>query len=156
MKPLASDHPHVLIFPPVLFVGTLLLGLLLDWLFPRSPFPPRPAMIAGAVLVFASGALGFWGERTMHQAGTNVKPTQPTTAVVTGGPFRFTRNPLYLSVNLLYVGITLLANAVWPLLLLIPMLVVLHYGIVLREERYLEAKFGETYLNYKRRVRRWI
>jgi len=92
----------------------------------------------------------------MKRAGTNIRPDQPTLAVVSDGPFRFTRNPLYLALTGLYVGITLLADALWPLLLLVPVLVVLQWGVVAREERYLEAKFGEPYRAYKARVRRWV
>jgi len=92
----------------------------------------------------------------MHRAGTNVRPDRPATALVTGGPFRFSRNPLYVSLIALYLGITLLFDALWPLILLIPVLAFVHWGIVLREERYLELKFGDAYRDYKTRVRRWI
>ena len=92
----------------------------------------------------------------MKRAGTNIRPDQPTLALVFDGPFRFTRNPLYMALTGLYLGITLLVNALWPLLFLIPVLGVLRWGVVAREERYLEAKFGEPYRTYKARVRRWI
>ena len=77
-------------------------------------------------------------------------------AIVTEGPLRFSRNPLYLSLLGMYLGITLLFNALWPLLLVVPLLIVTHYGIIRREERYLEAKFGDPYRAYKARVRRWF
>jgi protein-S-isoprenylcysteine O-methyltransferase Ste14 len=92
----------------------------------------------------------------MVRAGTNVLPTRPALAIVTDGPFRFTRNPLYLANAVAYLGLTLVFNTVWTLLLYVPMLLVIHWGIIRREERYLEAKFGETYLAYKARVRRWL
>ena len=92
----------------------------------------------------------------MKRAGTNIRPDQPTLALASDGPFRFTRNPLYIAVTGLYLGIALLVNALWPLVLLIPVLAVLRWGVVGREERYLEAKFGEPYRAYKARVRRWI
>jgi protein-S-isoprenylcysteine O-methyltransferase Ste14 len=104
----------------------------------------------------SSGLLARSAEAAMKRAGTNIRPDQPTLAVVSDGPFRFTRNPLYLSLTGLYLGITLLADALWPLLLLVPVLVVLQWGVVAREERYLEAKFGEPYRAYKARVRRWV
>ena len=92
----------------------------------------------------------------MRRAGTNVDPGKPSTVIVDEGPYRFTRNPIYLANTLLYVGLSLVFNAVWPLLTLMPSLLLLHWGVVLREERYLEGKFGEAYLAYKRRVRRWF
>ena len=92
----------------------------------------------------------------MRRAGTNVRPDKPTTAIVKDGPYRFTRNPIYLANTVLYVGVTLLFNAFWPLLTLVPFFLLLHWGVVRREERYLEARFGETYLDYKSRVRRWF
>ena len=92
----------------------------------------------------------------MKRAGTNVRPDQPSLAIVTDGPFRFSRNPMYLATTGLYLGITLLVNTPWPLILLSPMLLVLHWGVVRREERYLEAKFGEPYRAYKSRVGRWV
>lgn len=101
-------------------------------------------------------AVGFWGSATMHRAGTNVRPDRPATALVTGGPFRFSRNPLYLSLITLYLGITLFCNVTWALIILAPVLAFVHWRIVLREEKYLEAKFGDAYRDYKTRVRRWI
>ena len=92
----------------------------------------------------------------MRRAGTNIRPDRPATVIVTDGPFRFSRNPLYLSLTLVYVGIASMMNALWPLLLLVPLLLIVQRGVVLREERYLEAKFGETYRSYKTRVRRWF
>ena len=92
----------------------------------------------------------------MKRAGTNVRPDQPSLAIVTDGPFRFSRNPMYLATTGLYLGTTLLVNTPWPLVLLPPMLLILHWGVVRREERYLEAKFGEPYRAYKSRVRRWV
>jgi protein-S-isoprenylcysteine O-methyltransferase Ste14 len=152
----SRDNPGVIAFPPALFVGTLLAGLLLQWLFPRHLFPYVPARVAGSILALGGLVIANWGRRTMESAGTNVKPSEPTLAIVSEGPFRFSRNPLYLSLAAVYLGITLLFNALWPLVLFLPLMIVAHFGIVLREERYLEKKFGETYLAYKRRVRRWI
>lgn len=150
------DAPGVLVFPPALYAGTLVLGLILHWLRPVSLLPPLPARLAGVLVLALSWWLARSAEAAMRRAGTNVRPDQPSTAIVTDGPFRFTRNPLYLATTGLYLGITLLVNTVWPLILLLPMLLVLHWGVVRREERYLEAKFGEPYRAYKARVRRWV
>ena len=92
----------------------------------------------------------------MERAGTNVNPTLPSTVLVATGPFLFSRNPLYVALTLMYVGLALLANALWVLVSMIPVLVVMHYGVVRREERYLEAKFGDAYREYRSRVRRYV
>ena len=83
-------------------------------------------------------------------------PSKPALALVDAGPFRFSRNPLYVGLTLMYAGLALLIPALWPLLLLIPVLAVLSWGVVRREERYLERKFGEGYRSYKARTRRWL
>jgi protein-S-isoprenylcysteine O-methyltransferase Ste14 len=92
----------------------------------------------------------------MKHAGTHIDPYKPTMALVVDGPFRFTRNPLYLSLTLLYSGTAFLLNLLWAILLLPIALVIMQFGVICREERYLEKKFGQEYLRYKARVRRWI
>jgi|SRR5438094_8008447 len=151
-----ADNPGVVIFPPILFVGTLLLGLLLHYLWPVNLARGPWVRVVGVILAVASGALALWGVRTMRRARTNISPSKPALAIVTDGPFRFSRNPLYVANALFYVGLSLAFNAVWPLVLFAPMLVVLHWGIIRREERYLEAKFGDPYRSYKSRVRRYL
>jgi len=150
------DNPGVIIFPPLLFGAALLVGLALEWMFPNHPLPRATARAVGSAVLVASVILGGWSRTTMLNAGTNLDPRKPAVAIATAGPFRFTRNPLYLSLTGCYLGIALLVNALWPLALLAPVLVITHFGIVLREERYLEAKFGPAYLAYKARVRRWF
>ncbi len=92
----------------------------------------------------------------MERAGTNIKPSLPTTAIVAAGPYRYTRNPMYLSLCLLYLALSLLINGALPVLFIVPLALTLHFGVIKREERYLAAKFGETYLAYQRSVRRWV
>ena len=146
----------MVVLPPLLYAAALAAGLLLHLLVPRQPFTPWMARPLGVILLVASGALARWGEKTMRRAATNVSPNEPSLTIVSDGPFRYSRNPLYVSLIGLYLGVTLLVDAMWPLVLLIPLLVVTDYGIIRREERYLEAKFGETYRTYKARVRRWL
>ncbi len=146
----------MLIFPPLLFGGTLVFGLLLHWLHPLSISTSWAVRLVGPFLIIASGLLALSAEAAMKRAGTNVRPDKPTLAIVRDGPFQFSRNPLYLAATGLYIGIALLLNMLWPLILLIPTMVVLRWGVIAREERYLEAKFGDAYLSYKSRVRRWI
>ncbi len=151
------DSPGVLVFPPGLVVGTMGIGLLVQWLYPWNlPVTETTRILLSAALLTVAAVLGLWGQRTMHGAGTNIDPGKPSTTVVTSGPFRFTRNPLYLFLLGLYLGVTVAVATVWPLLFLVPMFLVLHFGVVRREERYLEAKFGEPYRAYTARVRRWL
>jgi protein-S-isoprenylcysteine O-methyltransferase Ste14 len=100
--------------------------------------------------------IAAWGIQTMQAAGTNVNPALPTTAIVASGPFRFSRNPLYLALTLLYLGLTLAFNTWWGIVVLVPVLIIMHRGVVLREERYLEQKFGKTYRQYRSKVQRYL
>jgi protein-S-isoprenylcysteine O-methyltransferase Ste14 len=156
MQPQAQDNAGVLVWPPLLFTGTLLTGGLLHLVFPRRLFAPLPARIAGSVIILAAGFFAFWAERVMKAAGTNIRPDKPALTIVTTGPFRFSRNPMYVSLCGLQVGIALLINGVMPLLFVLPLILVLHFGVIKREERYLAAKFGDAYLSFKARTRRWI
>jgi protein-S-isoprenylcysteine O-methyltransferase Ste14 len=129
---------------------------LLHFIFPVA-FLPRLIAIASGILVLVCAALiAVSAFRTMCRAQTAVNPTLPTTAIVSDGAFSFSRNPIYVSLTLLYVGISLLFNAPWGLLLLLPLIVVVQEGVIKREEHYLEQKFGDEYLRYKTSVRRWI
>ena len=150
------DCPNVIAFPPLVYGGTLLFGLLLQLVWPLSIFEPHPPKWIGGSVALLSAVLAKWGDHTMRRAGTNIKPTEPTITIVQDGPFRFSRNPLYISLTLFYVGVALIFNAVIPILVLPLLLVVVHLGIIRREERYLEAKFGDQYRQYRARVRRWI
>lgn len=92
----------------------------------------------------------------MRRVGTPASPKEQSQVLVTGGPFRFSRNPIYLAMTGLYLGLMLLVNALWPLLLLVPLLALMEWGVIRREEHYLAGKFGETYTSYKSKVRRWF
>jgi protein-S-isoprenylcysteine O-methyltransferase Ste14 len=150
------DNPGVIAPPPLIYAAALAAGLLLNRRY-RIPFLPRPLTRAlGWPLVIGGLAVGFLGSREMRRAETNLDPYKPTTAIVTEGPYRFTRNPLYLSMILIYGGISALANALPPVLLIPIVQHLMRRGVIEREERYLERKFGDEYLQYKTRVRRWI
>jgi protein-S-isoprenylcysteine O-methyltransferase Ste14 len=150
------DHAGVIALPPVLYGATLLPVLALDWLLPLRVLEQSVAFWLGVALLLVGAGIGVWGQRTMGAAGTKVNPSEPTTAIVTGGPFRFSRNPLYVALTLLYLGLSLAVNTGWGFFALVPLLLVMHYGVVLREERYLEQKFGETYRQYRAEVRRYL
>jgi protein-S-isoprenylcysteine O-methyltransferase Ste14 len=143
--------------PPLLYLATLLIGFLLQWLFPISVLPPGLVPLAAGVVVLALGILlMFSAVRTMRRAGTSPMPTQPTTAIVTTGPFRYTRNPIYLGFTLICLGIAIAANNVWVLPPLLVVLVFMTRAVIPREEHYLSQKFGSAYPDYAARVRRWL
>jgi len=151
-----ADNPGVIAFPPALFAGTLMLGLLLRFIFPVNFLPLSIAIASGVVVLVGAALIAVSAFRAMRRAETAVDPSLPTTAIVSDGAFGFSRNPIYLSLTLLYVGIALLFNTPWALLLLLPLIAVVQNGVIKREERYLEQKFGEEYLRYKASVRRWV
>lgn len=154
-----SDSPGVIMFPPALWAATVLLGLVMHYFWRWHIMATVPAWCLaslGALMIVLGGSLAIWGRNTMVRGGTNVLPSRPALAIITAGPFRFTRNPLYLGNLLVYVGLTLIFNSAELLALFLPMYLLLHWGIVRREERYLEGKFGAAYLAYKASVRRWI
>lgn len=150
------DNPGVIAPPPLIYAVALVAGLLMNRLRP-IPFLPRPlARVLGLSAIAGGASILFSGLRAMRREGTNVDPYKPATAIVTGGPYRYTRNPLYVGLTLIYTGITALANALPAVLLLPAVLTVMRRGVIEREEAYLERKFGDEYLQYKNRTRRWL
>jgi protein-S-isoprenylcysteine O-methyltransferase Ste14 len=152
----SADNPGVLAPPPLIYAGALAAGLLANRRYHMPILPRRIARTLGWPLVACGLAVGFLGSREMRRAETTLDPRKPATTIVTGGPFRYTRNPLYLSMTLIYGGISALANALLPVLLLPIVLRLMRRGVIEREERYLERKFGDEYIEYKVRTPRWI
>jgi protein-S-isoprenylcysteine O-methyltransferase Ste14 len=151
-----TDNPGVIARPPLLYGGAFIIALLLNLIWPLPIFGNTTGRWFGLLLVILGAAILGWGRTALVSAETNVDPTLPTTSIVTSGPYRFSRNPLYLGLTLIFIGLTLAMNTGWGALALIPLVVVMHAGVVLREERYLEQKFGETYRQYRSRVRRYL
>ncbi len=152
----APDTAKVLLPPPLLFLAAMLIGLVLQGVAPCRWLPPAWINWIVFPLGGASGLLAIWGVLTLRAARTAIDPYKPTTALVQRGPYRFSRNPLYLALILLFIGIAAWCNALWILLLLIPAVVVLQLGVIRREEAYLERRFGAAYRAYRARVRRWL
>jgi protein-S-isoprenylcysteine O-methyltransferase Ste14 len=150
------DNPGVIAPPPLIYAGPLAVGILLNLKFPIHFLPRKVARILGLTLIGTSAIIISQAFPRMRRAGTSVNPTEPTTVLVMDGPFKFTRNPLYLSLALFYAGVATLVNALWAMLMLPIVLLVINRGVIGREERYLERKFGEQYIQYKERVRRWL
>ena len=148
--------------PPLLFLGALLLGFALDHLL-RLPFPvPRVGLahwvsaINAAVLIVLGIAAFAAGIRSFSRAATPVQGTRPAQALVTTGIHGWSRNPIYLGMLLVYGGIGLVVRSPWILILIVPLAITIHYGVVAREETYLERRFGDAYREYKARVSRWL
>ena len=140
------------------YLGPLVASLPLHFLWKPLRFFPDwwigPAV--GLPLVMVGVLLLAWAIRTMFRAGEDPDPERPTTAIVANGPYALSRNPIYVSFNAVYVGIALLVNTVWPIIFLPIGIALLHYRVIAREESYLERVFGDEYLTYKARVRRWV
>jgi protein-S-isoprenylcysteine O-methyltransferase Ste14 len=153
----AQDHPRIVAFPPLLWLINAILSVLIHFFVFSIRMLPQPlALILGIACLLAGPSLALPALRTMRAAGTNVDPAKPALLIVRGGPYRFTRNPMYLALCLVQAAIGLLLNDWITLLFVAPLVIVLHFGVILREEHYLEEKFGESYLDLKGKVRRWI
>ena len=153
----ATDTANVIIRPPIAWGLAVLAGLALDWLMPLRFLPAAvPAGGLGAAVFVLALALFVWAIVTISRAGSNVPTNQPTTTIVHGGPYGFTRNPIYLAMVLGLLAAAIGFNSVWPLLTLVPFVLVIRFGVIAREEAYLEGKFGDVYRGYRARVRRWL
>jgi protein-S-isoprenylcysteine O-methyltransferase Ste14 len=151
-----QDNPGIKVPPPLIYLLPLVFGLVLDRKA-HVPFLPRELRrIIGWPFVVCGMLLGGWFRKTMHDADAPVRTDRPVPRLTTEGPFRYTRNPAYLGLAMIYAGIAVLRNALWAILFLPLVLYVIQREVIGREERYLERTFGEEYLAYRARVRRWV
>jgi protein-S-isoprenylcysteine O-methyltransferase Ste14 len=152
-----TDSSNAVVRPPIAWAIAFVAGLALDRLYPLPFVPPSvPGRLIG-IIVFASAfGLAIWAIATIRGAGTAVETVKPTTAIVADGPYGFTRNPIYLGMLLGQIGLAIALNSLWILVTLVPFYFILRYGVIDREEAYLERKFGDGYRGYKSRVRRWV
>jgi protein-S-isoprenylcysteine O-methyltransferase Ste14 len=155
----APDRPRVIAPPPLIATIAVVLGLYLDRTLPayviETMLTFNERLIVGALIAVAGGVVVLAAERQFRSVGTNVQPWKPTLRIATDGIYARLRNPMYVGLLLLTGGIGIALASDWTLVLLVPTALVLHYGVVKREERYLEAKFGDTYRRYKAKVPRW-
>lgn len=151
-----KDIAGVIAPPPLFFLAAILVGLGLEWAFRADIGLGRIGLYVGLALIVVSVAIAVLARRQFSKGGTSLRVEVPSTAILTTGPFRFTRNPFYLSMSMFQVGIGLALGFAWIIVMVVPVLLVIRIGVIAREERYLERKFGEEYLNYKNRVRRWL
>ncbi|MCH8096986.1 MAG: isoprenylcysteine carboxylmethyltransferase family protein [Proteobacteria bacterium] len=151
-----KDTAGVIAPPPVIYLAFLSIGFGADALWPVAVLPQGPRYAAGTAAIALGLALGFAAIHQFRRHDTSFKPHEPSTALIAEGPYRYSRNPIYLALSLVYAGIAIAADGPWTLALLVPLMVVLHYGVIIREERYLERKFADAYRRYKATVRRWV
>ena len=152
----SQDTPGILAPPPLIFAAALVLGSLLNHVVPQAILPVALARWSGLVLIVAALVIAGAAVREMRRARTAVDPYTPSTALVRGGPFARSRNPIYVALILLSLGVALLANALWCALLLLPAVVVLRRFVIAREEAYLERRFGDEYRRYCAGTPRWL
>lgn len=149
-----KDVPNVIMLPPILIFFHVIAGIVLDFLYPIN-FGHAWGWLGLALLLTCFGVIA-WCKKLFDRAGTPVPPNQPATAIVSTGAYAFSRNPMYLAFMIGYVGLSLLADAPAMLLLGFILFYFLDQRVIAPEEKYLAEKFGDTYINYKFRVRRWI
>jgi protein-S-isoprenylcysteine O-methyltransferase Ste14 len=152
-----ADTAQVVIRPPLAWGLAVIAGFAVNWLVPL-PFLPvdLPAGWLGVIVFVLALALVAWAIVTITKAGPNVPTNLPTTTIVESGPYRFTRNPIYLGMFLGLIGLAIAFDNLWLLMMLVPFALVIRYGVVAREEAYLAGKFGDVYRGYSSRVRRWM
>ncbi len=154
--PTERDHAGVVAPPPLIYLAAILAGAGLQALRPAPFLPPALAPAIGIPLVASALLLFALSIREFRRARTSVRPDRPTSAIIRTGPYRLSRNPIYLAMTLLHLWIAAWANSLWLLVTLAFTLGVMSAGVIAREERYLERKFGEEYRRYRAAVRRWI
>ncbi len=152
----STDAANAVAPPPLIYLAGLGVGFLLEALLPSASIPTVVGIVTGVPLIVAGTLLARSFFRALSRAGTTISPYGSSSALVTDGPYRLTRNPGYLGMALAYAGIALVSGALWPLASLLVVVVVIDRGVIAREERYLERAFGDEYRDYRRRTRRWL
>lgn len=155
----ACDTAGVIAPPPLLALAALMLGLLLDWLLPAYllylMLSLTERIVIGVLLIAAGCALPIAARTRFISLGTQVNPYKPVSALATTGVYAYLRNPMYIGLTLLLIGLGIAFASDWTLVMTVVFVLIIHFGVVLREERYLDAKFGEDYRQYKARVPRY-
>ena len=150
------DHAGVAFHPPLMLISMLVAGFGLRAVLPLSFLPDQMAWMAGATIVVISFAFFFWAAITMRRGGGSIPTGEPTEVILSNGPYRFSRNPIYASMIVLFIGVGIWANSLWFVGFAVVAVFLLSWGVISREEAYLERKFGTTYAAYKSEVRRWL
>ena len=142
--------------PPLVYLGAIALGLLLHFAWPVRLMSRAVSGPLGGIAVLVAVALFLWAVRTFRTAGTPVPGNRPTTTIVRTGPYRYSRNPIYLAFSLLQLGLAFWVNSLWLLVTLMLAVALMSFVVIPREEHYLESRFPSDYLPYKTSVRRWL
>ena len=159
MKPGENTRAvRVLAPPPLVYLAFLAAGLAPHYLWVKLSFFPQGWIghAAGWPIFLLGLLLLLWSSRTFARSGENIRIEKATNSLVTAGPFRFSRNPIYIGLTLAYIGLSLVFNSYWPLPFLPLVLAIMYFGVIKREEAYLEELFGQDYRGYKAQVRRWL
>lgn len=152
----APDRPGVIAPPPLILLAALLIGWVIAVVWPVRLLGPAAGYALAAVCGVAGITVGVWCALLFRRAGTSLEPWRSSTALVVTGPYRYSRNPVYIAQILVYLAVALAVDNGWMLATLVPAVLIFQVGVVQREERYLESKFGDAYRRYKATVRRWL
>jgi protein-S-isoprenylcysteine O-methyltransferase Ste14 len=155
-SPETKNIPHLVAPPPLVYLFGLLIGWGLDWVWPWVLLPDYLGVPLGLLSVVPGLTLMGWSIVEFKRANTPVIPYQETTALVKTGPYRFSRNPIYVGMTAVYLGISFWMNSPWPLAMIPGVLAVIRWGVIGPEETYLQTKFGDAYLRYKASTPRWL
>ena len=151
------DAPNVVIHPPIALGMVIVIAVAADWVYPLPFMAPGIAHIELGLIVIAGALLLIrWAIQSFRQAKTNILTNQAALSIVSTGPFAYSRNPIYVGALVGLIGLALAANSLWFLVALVAIFFVLEFGVIAREEDYLTRKFGQTYLDYTAKVRRWL
>jgi protein-S-isoprenylcysteine O-methyltransferase Ste14 len=151
------DHgPGIIVPPPLIYIIGFLLAYAMNGFYPIPMFGPPLSIVLALIAVTPSAVLGLWSLLEFWRAKTNPLPHKPSSSLVIIGPYRITRNPMYVSLTLFYISLGFLLGISWTFVFLPAVILVMHYYIIRREESYLESRFGEQYQAYKQQVRRWL
>jgi protein-S-isoprenylcysteine O-methyltransferase Ste14 len=156
VTPNQADSPGVRVPPPLVFLAGLAIGLVLSIWAPTEYLGRAIARPLGGVLIGIGVLLALSAVYAFFRARTDLRPNRPSSALVRTGPYRFTRNPMYVSLTIVYAGVAVMMQSLWSLLLLPLVVAFIRIKVIGREEAYMERRFGADYLRYKSEVRRWL
>jgi protein-S-isoprenylcysteine O-methyltransferase Ste14 len=156
MSDISSDAPNVRIIPPLVYLAGLVIGFLANIWMPIKVVPSFVAWTSGGLLIFCGAILTGSAVLKFKDVGTTVRPDRAASTLVIGGPYKITRNPMYLGLACVYFGVAVAGQSVWALILLPVVLTIIQHRAIEPEEAFLERRFGADYVGYKEKVRRWI